>query len=167
MKNLIIIAFLFYCCNLYAQTIKQYKAKNGVTYHVGDTVRLGRGSNENGSFLYIEDRGLGLPTPPGRSGGHYLPKEYANSGVVIKSISKFSMNGIDKYQFMVNAGGLIRFAMFIDDAIAACEVKPCGTDNPKQVTSVADEIKKLKTLLDQGAITKTEYEDQKKKLLGE
>ena len=155
--------------------IKEYKATNGVTYHINDTVRLGKGSKADGSFLYLEDRGLGLPVPPAapggrsRGGAHTLPKDYANAGVIIKSIKIVPVNGIDKYLFMVNPGGLIRYAMFIDDAIAACEVKPCANTDatPKSVASVADEIKKLKALLDNGAITQAEYDSQKKKLLGE
>ncbi len=64
----------------------------------------------------------------------------------------------------------MRYTGFIDDAIEACEVKPCkSTDSVTQATagSVADEIKKLKGLLDSGAITKEEYDAQKKKLLNQ
>lgn len=152
----------------FSQNITSYKATNGVTYHVNDTVRLGKGSNANGSFVYIEDYGPGpIPPDPNRApSGRSLPKQLSNSTVVLKAIRKTSVNGADKYIFMVNPGGLFRFTMYIDDAIAACEVKPCAADDAK-VGSVADEIKKLKALLDEGAITKAEYEAQKKKLLGD
>lgn len=172
MKNLIGIAILLIPFLTKAQ-IKEYKATNGVTYHVNDTVRLGKGSKPDGSFLYVEDKGLALPTPTGpggasRGGGRSLTKDYANAGVIIKSIKTVPVNGIDKYLFMVNPGGLFRYSMFIDDAIAACEVKPCTvTDTPKPVASVADEIKKLKQLLDSGGLTQAEYDSQKKKLLNQ
>jgi hypothetical protein len=144
--------------------ITQYKASNGVTYHVGDTLRLGRGTKSDGSFLYVEDRGI-IPNP--RS-VRTLPKEFDNVGAIIKSMRKMTVNGIDKYMFMVNPGGPMRYSVFIDDAIGACEVKPCAADSPKQQTgSVADEIKKLKSLLDAGAITQSEYDKQKKKLLNQ
>lgn len=150
--------------------ITEYKAANGVTYHVNDTVKLGKGSKPDGSFLYVEDRGpgsLGLPGP-GRGGSHSLTKQFTNGGVILKSIRKVPVNGVDKYLFMVSTGGLFRFSMFVDDAIAACEVKPCAVaDSPKPVASVADEIKKLKGLLDAGAITQAEYDSQKKKLLNQ
>lgn len=174
MKRIILAAFLLipFC----TQAQKEYKASNGVTYHVGDTLRLGLGTKADGSFLYVEDRGLlGSMGPFGNMGpgrnqpARSLPKEFANVGAVIKSINKISSNGVSKYIFSVNAGGPMRYSVYIDDAIAACEVKPCKNDTaPAAATgSVADEIKKLKELLDSGAITKSEYEAQKKKLLGE
>lgn len=170
MKKIILIAALLAPLCVFSQSVKEYKASNGITYHLNDTVHLGKGSNANGTFLYIEDRGLGLPGPPGRSGGggRSLPKDYANAGVIIKSIRKMPLNGVDKYLFMVNAGGPFRFSMYIDDAISACEVTPCKQttiDEKAPVASVADEIKKLKQLMDSGAITKDEYETRKKKLL--
>ncbi len=147
-----------------AQTVTQYKASNGVTYHLNDTVKLGRGTKPDGSFLYFEDHGI-IPNP--RSVRN-LPKEFANAGAIIKSIRKTTISGVDKYLFSVNPGGPIRYTVFIDDAIAACEIVPCAsTTNTKPVASVADEIKKLKELLDSGAITKPEYDAQKKKLLNQ
>ena len=129
MKLIILLAACFIATGSYAQTIKEYKATNGVTYHLGDTVRLGKGSNSNGTFLYVEDKGIGfsLPGPGGGGRGGQtrpLPKEYANGGVVIKSIKKVTVYNVDKYVFMVNSGAPIRFSLTIDDAILACEVTP-------------------------------------------
>jgi hypothetical protein len=173
MKKLIFITALMIPVFANAQgffggtSVTEYKASNGVTYHIGDTVRLARGTKSDGSFLYFEDHGL-IPNP--RSVRN-LPKDFANVGAVVKSIKKTRINGVDKYLFGVNPGGPMRYTVFIDDAIEACEVKPCkATDDAKsspQVSSVADEIKKLKSLLDSGAITKEEYDAQKKKLLNQ
>jgi hypothetical protein len=164
MKKLLLISALLIPFLSKAQQITEYKASNGVTYHLNDTVRLGRGTKADGSFLYLEDRGI-IPNPRSvRS----LPKEFANGAAVIKNIRKTSISGVDKYLFSVNPGGPMRYSVFIDDAIAVCEVKPCAsTDSPKSAGSIADEIKKLKSLLDSGAITKAEYDAQKKKLLNQ
>jgi hypothetical protein len=164
-----LMALLFAPLLSFSQDITSYKASNGVTYKLNDTVRLGKGSNANGSFAFIEDYGPGptLPVDPNRApSGRSLPKQFTNTFVVLRAIRKTTVNGADKYIFMVNPGGLFRYTLYIDDAITACEVKPCAADNAK-LGSVADEIKKLKALLDQGAITKAEYDAQKKKLLGE
>lgn len=162
MKKLLLATLLLLPFLSKAQT--EYKASNGITYHIGDTIRLGRGTKPDGSFLYLEDHGI-IPNP--RSVRN-LPKEFANVGAVIKNMRKMTINGVDKYMFSVNPGGPIRYQVFIDDAIAACEVKPCASaDSAKPVPSVADEIKKLKALYDSGAITKDEYDAQKKKLLNQ
>jgi len=174
MKKIIIAALLFVPFLSNAQ-VKEYKASNGVTYRVGDTLRLGLGSNADGSFLYVEDKGLlGSLGPFGNMGPgrnqpvRSLSKDYANVGAIIKSINKTSVNGVQKYTFSVNPGGPMRYNVYVDDAIATCEVKPCKNNGPAATTgSVADEIKKLKALMDSGAITKSEYEAQKKKLLSE
>jgi hypothetical protein len=86
---------------------------------------------------------------------------------VIKSIKKDFRNKIDKYFFVVDAGGIFNFSLFIDDAILACEVLPCAQQGTKQSASVADELLKLKKLLDSGALTQAEFNAQKKKLLSQ
>jgi hypothetical protein len=146
--------------------VTEYKASNGVNYHLGDTLRLGRGTKSDGTFMYFEDHGI-IPNP--RSTRN-LPKDFANVNAIIKTMRKMSINGTDKYIFTVNPGGPMRYTVFIEDAIEACEVKPCKVpENAKQSSagSVADEIKKLKSLLDSGALTQAEYDAQKKKLLGQ
>ncbi|MBC7400968.1 MAG: SHOCT domain-containing protein [Mucilaginibacter sp.] len=167
LTTLLLLPFLTKAQGLFGgTTVTEYKASNGVTYHVGDTVRLGHGTKQDGTFMYFEDHGL-IPNP--RSTRN-LPKDFANVGAVVKSIKKTKINGIDKYMFSVNPGGPMRYTVFIDDAIEACEIKPCkSTDSatPATAGSVADEIKKLKGLLDSGAITKAEYDAQKKKLLNQ
>jgi hypothetical protein len=168
MKKLLLIFFIIipFLANaqLFAKApdVTLYKASNGITYHVNDTVRLGKGSGQNGAFLYIEQRGIPLPSP--RSGPG-LPKTFTNSGLVVKRIKINKVNGVDKYLFIVDAGGPFRFSLYIDDAILACEVIPCSSIGQAPTLDVADEIKKLKSLLDSGAITQTEYDGQKKKLL--
>ena len=47
-----------------------------------------------------------------------------------------------------------------------CICKACAESIVNSRISVADELTKLKTLLDQGVLTQAEFEAQKKKLLG-
>jgi hypothetical protein len=169
MKKLLLILILLLPLAALPQKLKEYHASNGQTYHPGDTIRLGLGTMPNGDFKYIQINQL-LPGPPDprRSNGMAARKDMSNNGYVIKKIENLGqMTGGSKVAITIKTGGLPTCKIWIEDAIAACEVQPCanqkGTANP----SVADELIKLKKLLDEGAITKAEYDAQKKKLLGE
>ncbi len=77
-------------------------------------------------------------------------------------------SGSNKVVITIKTGGLTTCDVWIDEAIAACEVKPCSeTKDATGKIDVADELLKLKKLLDSGAITQAEYDAQKKKLLSE
>lgn len=74
---------------------------------------------------------------------------------------------------MVSFGLSYELKAFIDDCIANRLVAPTQNRDsfvpsppPANQTSVADEILKLKELLDRGALTQGEFDDMKKKLLG-
>ena len=57
--------------------------------------------------------------------------------------------------------------LFFDEIVYPEEYKPKKAEAPQQtpVISIADEILKLKKLLDDGVLTKEEFETQKKKIL--
>jgi hypothetical protein len=72
----------------------------------------------------------------------------------------------DKYHLVVTGENSFKWWVDIQNAIESGEI---ASNAPKTVQSpapsIADEIKKLKELLDSGAITQEEYDSQKKKLL--
>jgi hypothetical protein len=153
----------------FAQKLKEYKASNGITYHPGDTVKVGLGSMPDGNFKYIQINQL-LPGPPDprRSNSMTARKDMSGSGYVIKKIQNVrQMGGGEKTVITIKTGGLPTCDIWIEEAIAACEVTPCNNQKSAQASSVADEILKLKKLLDAGAITQAEYDAQKKKLLAQ
>lgn len=155
---------------VFAQTLKEYHASNGRTYHPGDTVRVGLGSMPDGNFKYIQINEL-IPGPPRRNGSTLSAhKDMSGSNYVIKKIkNERQMSGSEKVVFTIRTGGLPTCDIWIEEAISTCEVTPCADQkaaaSPK--FSVADELLKLKKLLDAGAITQSEYDAQKKKLLAE
>lgn len=171
MKRLITLLLLIASFKGYSQKLTEYKAINGINYKVGDTVKLGRGSAPNGSFNYMQMGGLGafLAHKQQRSDQLNIDKNYANTAVVIRGIKSSRINGAQKVVFTVKADAPVTFNLTVDDAIQTCEVIPCSAqagNSPATVMSVADEIAKLKKLLDNGAITQAEYDAGKKKLLG-
>ena len=169
MKNILIIFLLLAPFFASAQKLKEYKASNGITYHPGDTIKVGLGSMPDGNFKYIQINQL-LPGPPDprRSNGMTARKDMSGSGYVIKKIQNVrQMAGGEKTVITIRTGGLPTCDIWIEEAIAACEVTPCNNQKSTSASSVADEILKLKKLLDAGAITQTEYDAQKKKLLAQ
>jgi hypothetical protein len=165
MKKLLLL-ILFVPAIVMGQNLTEYKALNNKTYHVGDTVRLGRGSSPTGEFLYVQIGGFNGFLSRGHN--QNIDKTYANTGLVIKKIKKGRPDprSIEKLWFVVDGGGITTYNLYIDDAISACEVIPCA-NTPKENLSVADELLKLKKLLDTGGITQKEYDTQKKKLLNQ
>jgi hypothetical protein len=168
MKKLLLITLLLVPLAAFSQKLKEYHASNGKTYHPGDTIRLGLGTMPNGDFKYIQINQL-LPGPPDprRSGGMAARKDMSNNSYVIRKISNVTqLTGGTKVAITIKTGGLPTCDIWIEDAIAACEVQPCANQKAATV-GVADELIKLKKLLDEGGITQAEYDAQKKKLLGE
>lgn len=155
---------------LLAQNLKEYKAANGRTYHVGDTLKIGMGSTSDGNFKYIQVTPPPFFPPRPNGNGMNARKDFSMSTAVMRKIKTASqLTGSDKVVFTVKAGGIGTYDVWIAEAIAACEVTPCAGSTSTGTTggSVADEILKLKKLLDSGAITQAEFNAQKKKLLGE
>jgi hypothetical protein len=170
MRNVLFALIFLLPVACFAQKLKEYHASNGKTYHAGDTVRVGLGSMPNGDFKYILINTL-LPTPPRRNSSDLnAHKDMSGGNYVIKKItSSRQSGGSGKVVFTIRTGGLPTCDVWIEEAIATCEVTPCTDQktNTSPKFSVADELLKLKKLLDAGAITQGEYDAQKKKLLAE
>jgi len=152
--------------------LSEYKASNGITYHVGDTVKLGQGSAPNGTFRYVQYGGWLMFTQGGGTDAHNVERSYSGYGAVIKKIHSFKAHGIPKVVFAVDITQSSNFDLWIEDAITTCEVANC-TGHAVHATVVQqsddnlDRLKKLKGLLDSGAISQAEYNEQKKKLLNQ
>jgi hypothetical protein len=153
--------------------LSQYTAANGLTYHVGDTVKLAQGSATDGSFRYVQYGGWEVFFQSGHSSdAHNVERTFAGYGAVIKKIHTFKAHGIVKAVFAVDIGAGSNFDLWIDQAITSCEVVNCAPAGNQLVGRGHDEdnldkLKKLKALLDSGAITQEEYNAQKKKLLNQ
>ena len=129
MKKLSFIIVLFLVSShSFAQKLKEYKAINGITYKIGDTVKLDSGSGVNGEFLYLQMGGWGAVALFNSNNGSdqlNIGRGYAHSFVLVKKIKKNSYKGRSKVIFTVDGGNISNYSLLIDDAIDVCEVAPC------------------------------------------
>ena len=146
-----------------SQNLKEYAASNGVTYKKGDVIIMGEGSGDNDQYLYM------WITSALNKGGEIKTQAYNGVGVTIKKIKKFKDKRTKKILFLVGGGNISNYTLDIENAIESCEIKDCienkGKVQQSSTNSKYDELKKLKELLDMGAITQDEFDKEKKKIL--
>lgn len=159
----IILLLLFVSAVANAQDkVTEYKASNNVTYKVGDSIALGRGSGLQGTFVYLKMAGWMAGTDV------QIGSAYAGLNVIIKKLKVQKFKGASKMYFVVGGGNITNYTLEIEEAIASCEVKDCNAT--KTVSSAPapdkfDQLKKLKDLLANGTLNQEEFEAEKKKLL--
>ena len=170
----IILFFLFCSFSIicFGENKDDYKASNGITYHIGDTIKLGRGSATNGDFRFLQMGGWAAVAGYNSNAGSSqfnIGKSYSGLNVILRKIKEQRFKGATKITFVVGGGNITNYNLMIEDAIATCEIADCIEKVQKveiiNQSSRLDELKKLKELLDAGAITKDEYEVEKRKLL--
>jgi hypothetical protein len=142
----------------------------GWVIKIGDTLYFGKASMPTKQFGFIYE--TASPYVNGRMVYRYLPSDYAGKRGIVKDLIQ---NGTKRQGFTmcaeIGVGMLVRYYAELDNAIEAGEVLPpprfrtVAASAKTTSGSVADELLKLKQLMDAGALTKEEYEAQKKKLL--
>ena len=147
--------------------LEEYPASNGITYRPGAIINLNKGSAPNGDFVYLTMGGWAVSLDPKEN---VIPKSFAGLAVELKKIRKQKMKGAEKVIFVVGAGNITNYTLDIEQAIESCEIKDCIDSSEGQQNNANDpleRLKKLKELLDIGAITQEEYDLQKTKILKE
>lgn len=156
---------------------KGYTTPSGWTVKPGDELKIGKGSMPNKTFSFIYQSPAGFATET--SGDNYSNKRYAGTNMAGKSTKVKSLiaYGNKKTGYTIVArvgfGELVNYWIEIDNAVEGGELIPPAAYAKKEQSgtstggSIADELKKLKELLDSGALTQEEYNAQKKKLLAQ
>ncbi len=157
------------------KSVPEFKTAAGTVVHVGDTLRLGRGTLATGEFQYVyvpANVFTGSPQINFSSQMSNLSvrvkdlrfqqsKNYGNKTVAV--VKANTLNGCVDLDAAESAGELIT-ANTRRAAVSA--TVPVPTAAPAGAAlSTADELLKLKKLYDQKILTKAEYEAQKVRLL--
>nr|WP_293836896.1 SHOCT domain-containing protein [uncultured Arsenicibacter sp.] len=139
------------------------KAAPGWRIQKGDTLSLGEGSMPNHSFTFIY---VNHSWPR-----VYMPTNYINGRAVVKELVQ---TGTKEQGYTMGAilsvGRSKKYFIELENAVNAGELMPPPQIRGTVITSlkpfsIADEIRKLKTLADEGVLTQAEYETAKQKLL--
>ena len=145
-------------------------------YVKGAKLKTGRGTLPDGKFKYITTSptsfvALMSATQENPTKG-IIPLGANYTGLLLEA-KQYKRLGNKKrgfkYYLIVGGGNIVNYYVDIESALATGEIisnKPSGNKEDKASVSTADELKKFKALLDDGAITQEEYDAQKKKLLG-
>ena len=178
MKKLLLVATIFCGFAIFGQKISKsevYTASNGITYKVGDTITLGRGSGMNGHFEYLQMGGF--YNSMAAMNGNYnqvnssLDRNFSGMNIVVKKIKTAKdKRGTNKTYFVIGGGNITNYYLMIEDAIATCEVKECSKSQQVEIVSSEskyDKLKKIKDLKDSGVLSDEEYQKEKEKLLKE
>lgn len=155
--------------------------KSGLVFKKGEVLKIGTGTMPDGSFKYVRINEASLMgyysyTQNAANSANALPPSFSGRNGEIVKLQK---RGNKKFGYqdyaIIKIGAMARYEVDIDNAILSGEIDVPEEFKPKakvlQVevkgasSSLADELIKLKKLLDDGILTKEEFEAQKKKLL--
>lgn len=156
---------------------------SGYKIIVGQDISLGTGSTPDGDFKFVRrnSSGFGTMMVMTNNNGYNkselsLPRNMAgHKGKVVKIVTRGNKKIGKTYEPLITLGSG-RWEIDVDNAIATGEIVVPDEFKPKPKVattivevktqiSVADELTKLKKLLDDGVLTQEEYDAQKKKLL--
>lgn len=163
-----VIAFIFCALSvsfISAQGLTEYTASNNVTYQIGDTVKLGRGSAPNGDFIYCQmGDTYAVMAALGGSAGRIdqgLPRNLSGANMVIKKIKETKFKGAKVISFNVAGGNFVQYKILVEDALSTGELKSSGFTSDEALSA----LKKAKDKLDLGLIKPEQYDSIKTTLV--
>jgi hypothetical protein len=183
----IAIAFILLSTNAFSQEeLPKFSndtlyTASGYTITLNQELKIGTGSMPDGDFKFIRKNSASMFNYTSNTGyqglanqANSFPRSEAGHTYKVKRIEKRGTKKHGYNYYVVLNSGLIKYEMDVENAITFGELivpvefrpkKESVVVEVKQQTSVADELKKLKALLDDGTLTQEEYDAQKKKLL--
>lgn len=165
MRSIISIFILLMPAMIFAQRKNDSLVTSiGWVINKGDTITLGLGSMPDGGYKYIQI------SEAASFGDEHLSNRYSGKSFEVFKIKVFRGRQVPVIKYGNSKLLGQRWDVEIEGAIANNEIVVPEKfrkkqDAPPASASKADEIAKLKKLLDDGALTKEEFEAEKKKIL--
>src|SRR5690554_1498467 len=157
--------------------------KDGGSITVGEDLKLGKGTKDNGYFRYIEVNSASMMRATNTGGTNWgvqdanaMSSQYNDlKGKVIRIEERGNRRTGKKWYAVIGVGEARRYQVDIENALASGEIYVEGSSLNKssdgtsisesKTTSKADELLKLKSLLNEGLITEEEFETMKTEIL--
>lgn len=163
-KNILIFICTLSASFISAQGLTEYTASNNVTYHIGDTIKLGRGSAPTGNFIYCQMGDTYAVMAALGGGGQIdqgLPRNLSGANMIIKKIKETKFKGAKLISFNVAGGNFVQYKILVEDALATGELKSNGYTSDEALSA----LKKAKDKLDLGLIKPEQYDSIKTTLV--
>ena len=93
------------------EKLTEFIASNNIKYKIGDEIKLGRGSDTNGKFVYINITGLAMSSDPDQN---RLGAANAGLLVTIKKIFKYNYKRYKGVYFTVGGGNIANYSLDIE-----------------------------------------------------
>ncbi len=101
--------------------LSQYTASNGITYNVGDTITIGKGTAPNGDFLFIQKNGVAKLDAENKDDLN-MSRKYSDLKAVIKKIVNNKIARQNKVCFIFTLWPL-RYIVYVESALESGELK--------------------------------------------
>jgi hypothetical protein len=99
----------------------QYTASNGITYNIGDTIIIGKGTATNGDFLYIQKNGVAKLDADNKDDLN-MSRKYSDLTAVIKKIVNKKIAKQTKVCFTITLKPL-SYIVYVESALESGELK--------------------------------------------
>ena len=155
--------------------------KDGGSITVGEDLKLGKGTKDNGYFRYIEVNSASMMRTTnnnnwGVQDANAMSSQYNDlKGKVIRIQERGNRRTGKKWYAVIGVGEARRYQVDIENALIYGEIIVEGntlnqssnslTTTENNTPSKADELLKLKSLLDDGLINEEEFEEMKIEVL--
>jgi len=154
----------------------------GYPITVKQDIIIGVGSTPDGDFKFIRRNSASLFAYYSTNGfqgeanaANAFPRNQSGYKFTVKAIEQRGSEKHGYVNYLKIGSGIVNYEVDIENAISFGEIvipdqyipqeKKVPTKSDEKTFSVADELIKLKSLLDEGVLTNEEFQSQKKKLL--